>query len=315
MNQALCDFKEGSTILKHDKPAKYDISPCEGDKCFKINVNYSNITLQNIKDLLSISENCYQEITFDCIAAQFTDFASWTDANGEDHKYFTGSESNDCQCSLNDTCLSKNEQVSISCNCDYKDSSPRQDKIRITSKKLLPLKSFHYGHMDSKPHHAGSVQIGPLVCQGLDFCNEAVIDYRILNDPSRNVNSDNDTAFSDCNINDQDTCLDALDDWNGGGWYRFMPPAGTMLPTYKNGWKKCGGVFPSSYRKHASIEYPTVNASKNITYCTDYYYGYCSNRGEIMTRNCGTYYIYYLKPQNCIHHKCNDDFQFRYCAE
>lgn len=318
----MCDFKEGATIIHHDKPSKYDITPCDGDKCFTIDVNYNDVTLRNIKDLLSVSEHCYQEITFDCVLAELTDYATWTGADGNHHEYFTNNESNSCQCDKTDSCLSKNQRKPVSCNCDYKDSSPRQDKIRITSKKDLPLKSFHYEHLGPAPHHAGSVQIGPLVCQGLDLCNDVVMHYNILNDPMRSLDSqesDNGT-FSDCNVEDIDSCLDALDDWSGAGWYRFMEPAGTMLQAFKKDGKRCASgpnniqAFAGPYSETYRIDYPSAGESKEVPICRISYDWslQCKSRFDIdrtmLMKNCGNYYVYYLKPFD----SCPD---CRFCAE
>lgn len=96
-----------------------------------------------------------------CVHAKFSDFASWTDSNGNHHTYFSTNTTN--KCVIKDQ-WGREEDF---CNCDhYVDEEQRHDTLTITAKELLPLKSFHYGRLGASPHRA-AVSIGPLICKGI----------------------------------------------------------------------------------------------------------------------------------------------------
>lgn len=102
-------------------------------------------------------------------------------------------------------------------------------------------------------------------------------------------------------------------DWQGEGWYRVLPPAGTRLSTEGGYSKLClrynghSGVL-NDHSKHP--EAPGVTS--NGTVCFREPYKSCQSWSsgsavDIQIKNCGAYYLYYLKPAP----KC----PYRYCTE
>ena len=63
-----------------------------------------------------------------------------------------------CKCSEDQTC-----QL-IGCKCNLPGDS--EDQGTITLKSALPIKTFHYGPLDSMEGQKASVKIGPLRCSG-----------------------------------------------------------------------------------------------------------------------------------------------------
>ena len=54
------------------------------------------------------------------------------------------------------------------------------------------------------------------------------IDYKLLNDSSRNVEYDGNEVYTDNSLSESKS-----PDWDGPGWYRMIEPAGLQLPEKK----------------------------------------------------------------------------------
>ena len=116
----------------HDDEVK-NITYCIEKNCFNLTLNY-NVDMDHIASLIEISDKCSQTITFTCYISKFSQFASWTDRNGNYHQFFTNSSINICECKKDDSCFKIQDIVEPNCNCDHSDVVQRQDEIKITNK-------------------------------------------------------------------------------------------------------------------------------------------------------------------------------------
>lgn len=73
-------------------------------------------------------------VSYRCVMAKLTKYASWIDANNIHHTFFNAEDKNICGCHLNQTCFSNNPKETYTCHCDYKDHELHRDEITITSK-------------------------------------------------------------------------------------------------------------------------------------------------------------------------------------
>jgi len=87
------------------------------------------------------------------------------------------------------------------------------------------------------------------------------------------------------------------------GWYRFQGAAGTKMVTTCPPMNVCDANFPA----WLSEDHPTVaEGAVERKVCVHHFDGCCDKSAFIQVKNCGSYYIYYLKK---LRH-CN----FRYCG-
>ena len=110
-----------------------DITYCTDKNCYNLSLNY-NIDMDQIVSLIGISDECSQTITFSCYISKFSQFASWTDRNGNHHQFFTNDSTNICECKIDDSFFKIHDIVEPNCNCDHGDVLRRQDEIKITNK-------------------------------------------------------------------------------------------------------------------------------------------------------------------------------------
>ena len=110
-----------------------DITYCTDKNCYNLSLYY-NIDMDQIVSLIGISDECSQTITFSCYISKFSQFASWTDRNGNHHQFFTNDSTNICECKIDDSCFKIHDIVEPNCNCDHGDVVRRQDEIKITNK-------------------------------------------------------------------------------------------------------------------------------------------------------------------------------------
>ena len=88
-----CDFDTGSTQILHDKEDVIKIEKCDQIGCAVYELNYL-APKQQILALMSLSENCYQDLNFGCFMAplRFDEFdhGFWTDKDGNAQAFFNG---------------------------------------------------------------------------------------------------------------------------------------------------------------------------------------------------------------------------------
>ncbi|CAC5389963.1 unnamed protein product [Mytilus coruscus] len=94
------------------------------------------------------------------------------------------------------------------------------------------------------------------------------------------------------------------------GWYKITSCAGEKMPTQctSDGFK-CGTTFPiwlSNKNTNGESIYPANKQTVNRTCCMASYDGDCCiDEIQIMIKNCGCYYVYYLRPPlKCISAYC-----------
>ena len=72
-----------------------------------------------------------------------------------------------CKCAEDQTC------EFIGCKCNLPGNS--EDQGAITLKSALPIKTFHYGPLDSMEGQKASVKVGPLRCSGYSEITEITV--------------------------------------------------------------------------------------------------------------------------------------------
>ena len=128
--------------------------------------------------------------------------------------------------------------------------------------------------------------INACVCQ-TPVCNDCCKNYKEINNPRRSIRSkwkQGQTLLCDRLISSD--------------WYRFTSFGGTQMPEKAVQEFYCGTHDPIWLRD----KHPT-QAEGNVarTACISSFGDTCSDTLTINIKNCGTYYVYYLKP-------------LRYCA-
>ena len=90
----------------------------------------------------------------------------------------------------------------------------------------------------------------------------------------------------------------------GPGWYRFQGAAGTKMPI------KC----PPHYRRNTNGPgwlkggHPTVAEGKVTRQVCFNWHNCCNINVDIKVRNCGSFYVYYLKAtSSCYYRYCSTD--------
>ena len=104
---------------------------CRETHCFNQPLVYE-VSMSEISQLISVSEECYQDVWFSCYSTKLTKHAAWKDRYGDIQQYFTTNFTNVCDCYQNDSCFSVSE--TNYCNCDAGDIVQREDLVRITNK-------------------------------------------------------------------------------------------------------------------------------------------------------------------------------------
>ena len=167
---AFCDFEVGVTVIEHDMLSPVPIPSCEGKECFSKSPNYQ-VNKSQLLALTSISESCFQEITFNCFSAPLIEFATWIDKKSKNHSI------HECSCNTDGNCHPS--AIANRCNCD---STPPvqdslEDKIKIEDRSLLPITGFRYDFLRGE----ANVTIGKLFCKGMNIpTNIYQLDQRIM---------------------------------------------------------------------------------------------------------------------------------------
>ena len=105
-------------------------------------------------------------------------------------------------------------------------------------------------------------------------------EYEILNNPDRKITYKTDSYYPDC------------DDGIGPGWFRFKGAAGKRMPTSCPLKYRCG-AFASGWLNGG---HPTVaDGQVTRTVCFHWKSDCCHWSTDIKVRNCGSYYVYYLR--------------------
>lgn len=77
--EVYCQFNEGQTRIGGYKTQ--DVDHCPGAGCFTMDSGYNNHMLMQMKSLVEQSEQCHQNITFDCVRARINVSLTFLDKN------------------------------------------------------------------------------------------------------------------------------------------------------------------------------------------------------------------------------------------
>ncbi|XP_052077034.1 oncoprotein-induced transcript 3 protein-like [Mytilus californianus] len=132
-----------------------------------------------------------------------------------------------------------------------------------------------------------------MICIFLFLC---FITVTTLEDPCFTTKLIDDWRRSVANGASSQICDNVLEE----GWYRVISGSGELMPTVCPYWGfRCGTTIPfwlSSSEVTGSL-YPDNGSIVNRTTCGANYYGDCCEKTiDIRIKDCGCYYVYYLKP-------------------
>jgi len=201
--EVFCDFQEQTTQVMHDHEFVVDIPHCEDDYCYRLNLSYS-APLEQITNLIELSETCDQEIRFSCFLSALYDtdipIGAWINRNGDPEIYFDGANhgTHMCQCSLNDSCSDSSHGAV--CNCDANFIPELQsDNGLITDMSALPITAFVYGDLIYESQIA-QIEIGRLKCQGQKQMQPKEISDNCSNLKRGGVSQSGNYVMSDGNV-------------------------------------------------------------------------------------------------------------------
>merc|ERR1711935_267963 len=163
----ICDMDTGTTEGGDEVTGTIDT--CDGSGCSEIIVDYPG-HIDQIKNLIMVSESCSQEISFKCFGSALkinsVHIGWWVNTQGEQKYSINGNGSTyGCECGLTDSCLTNIGENNL-CNCDARLARWAEDKGVITSKEDLPIVAFKYGTYSLEGYHP-EIRIGKLKCQGI----------------------------------------------------------------------------------------------------------------------------------------------------
>ncbi|XP_040289086.1 uncharacterized protein LOC121001914 [Bufo bufo] len=160
------DITTGITIVGHNAEGKERVIPCQTPGCYSRVITYKAASLDQLRTLTSISENCEQFVKLDCRHVRFLDgqWGWWVSRDGEQIISWGGANTNGGRCS----CGEKGECANgiTSCNCDANDDMWRMDEGAITDKSSLPIQEFRFGGTSDVPMAMAFHRIGKLRCWG-----------------------------------------------------------------------------------------------------------------------------------------------------
>jgi len=169
---AYCRFTGGNASTEvthnHENVTEITASPCEDPLCWNMTLTY-DAPMDQIKTLKSLSEFCYQKISFGCflsgLEANGVPTGVWIDKDGKDQDYFVGANegSHVCSCGLQSNCSGSNQ--GYQCNCDNMVPTVQHDRGIITDSTALPILGFKYGLM-LYPAQIATINIGRFACMG-----------------------------------------------------------------------------------------------------------------------------------------------------
>ncbi|XP_041461290.1 contactin-associated protein-like 2 isoform X3 [Lytechinus variegatus] len=166
-----CELPKGVTSVGHTvADREIHNNGFEGPGDFQLNPVYTNATINQMKALTLVSQNCSQFIKYRCRAAVLLAtekksglrYGYWVSVDGEHIGSWGGAPINSgkCACALTARGCLENKN----CNCD---SNPKQfaiDEGIISDKPYLPVTDVRLGDTGSKKEE-GYVTLGPLRCQ------------------------------------------------------------------------------------------------------------------------------------------------------
>jgi len=169
--KVFCDMETGATEVGHRQEGAHNITWCKEEGCYSLDIEY-NLPEETIQAIIAMSDNCEQEIIFQCKMAPLKNpafkfnYGWWVDRNEEKQFHFDGSDADKhvCGCYKDNSCPMSS--FNTSCHCDSS-LMPlwNTDSGKIMNKDSLPVKQFKYGSFFSE-YQAAKVTIGRLRCVG-----------------------------------------------------------------------------------------------------------------------------------------------------
>jgi len=169
---AYCSFVGGNATTEvthnHENVTEITANPCKDPLCWNMTLEY-DAPMSQIETLKSLSEFCYQKISFGCflsgLEANGVPTGVWIDKDGNDQDYFVGANegSHVCSCGLMSNCSGSNQ--GYMCNCDNMVPTIQHDRGIITDSSALPILGFKYGLM-LYPAQIATINIGRFACMG-----------------------------------------------------------------------------------------------------------------------------------------------------
>ena len=165
-----------ATIINHNHQRSTSVAEMQDvDASFYYHlIKYSNVSMDQLKELIKISDNCRQHISYTCyqstlmfsentFEAQTKRYGvRWYSPDGVIQSYWGGAAKGSlkCACAYGKACANKH----LDCNCDSRDSVWRSDKGYLRYKEDLPVTKLQFSKL--KTTEASFYELGPLECFG-----------------------------------------------------------------------------------------------------------------------------------------------------
>ena len=132
-------------------------------------------------------------------------------------------------------------------------------------------------------------------------------EYQVLDSNTRNNKyDDGENYFVDhLGIKGNPKKFPTSSDWKGAGWYRLLPPAGTVIPESSPGGNYCGAKVQGWVRGQHPV---TPGQVTNTTICFHANDDECESQVDAMITNCDSYFVYFL-PEAPV-----DWWSYGYCG-
>ncbi|XP_030641581.1 contactin-associated protein-like 5 [Chanos chanos] len=168
--QVYCNMTEQKvwTVISHNNTNPVRVQGSTLEKPYIMHFNYS-ASPEQLHTLLSDSEHCEQEVTYQCRKSRLFNtwdgipLSWWVDRSGERRTYWGGflPGVQQCSCSLEENCIDMN----FFCNCDADRDQWVNDTGLLSYKDHLPVSDIIIGDT-YRPGSKAVYNVGPLRCYG-----------------------------------------------------------------------------------------------------------------------------------------------------
>ncbi|RDD42651.1 Fibrillin-1 [Trichoplax sp. H2] len=155
-----------TTVIQHNIPAAgVPLHRLNRPDAHKSPVEYQHADLDQLKQLIDVSQSCIQEVKYQCRHARLTDnsgnlMSYWVSRQGVNMNYWGGSDGwTGCLCGMSGTCVGG---PNAKCNCDKADNVLRTDFGPIIDKRYLPVTEMKMGGNSASMR--ARFFLGPLRC-------------------------------------------------------------------------------------------------------------------------------------------------------
>ncbi|XP_033632079.1 contactin-associated protein-like 2 [Asterias rubens] len=166
---------QGVTIIGHNYDDEaVSVSGYEPPGSFQLQLRYNNANFEQLEALTKVSQTCEQYIKIVCLSAvlfrgqvksEQRDYGWWIARDGTRMMSWGGVESStdsgQCACDLDDTCVNKN----FKCNCDSNNKFRTEDSGFLTDKEYLPVRMVYLGDTGGRKEQSW-LTLGKFMCKG-----------------------------------------------------------------------------------------------------------------------------------------------------